>query len=229
MPATTRFGGHVVHALMALAAASSSKEPKFVDAEVVQPPIDYSTTKSDDVELWAIRVPPGFDASRLDGLTLDTAGGARGDGFTVRAAPTCDPRLVVSAFPSTKKNRWVVGKPFTRQLAVIMDPPELPAPVISAHTWPDPRIAGTAWPELELVKPRPEKMRGLTLSQPFPSGLPEFSSATMAAAKQAAGAAAEPSPRKRARFEEPPVAASSSDDAARAEKKAAKKAAKRKQ
>ena len=82
---------------------------------------------------------------------------------------------------------------------------------------------------VEMLAQEKEKMRGLTLSQPFPSGLPEFSSATMAAAKQAAGAAAEPSPRKRARFEEPPVAASSSDDAARAEKKAAKKAAKRKQ
>ena len=185
-------------------AAGSSKEPKFVDAVVTDPPVDYKKTKDEDIELWAIRIPPGFDASRLDGLTLSAAG-ARGDGFTVRAQPSCDPKLVVSAFPSSKKNRWVQAKPFTRQLAVIMDPPKFPEV------------------EYDLVKPKVPKLDcKMTLSQPVSSGLPEYSG-TPCPVVPAEPAAATPS-KKRVRIsEEPPVA--DDDDA---EKKKAKKASKKK-
>ena len=41
-------------------AAGSSKEPKFVDAVVTDPPVDYKKTKDDDIELWAIRDTAGL-------------------------------------------------------------------------------------------------------------------------------------------------------------------------
>ena len=60
--------------MAAAGASKSSKAAKFEDAIVENPIIDYATTKSDDIELWAIRVPPGFDPAKLDSLTLRADG-----------------------------------------------------------------------------------------------------------------------------------------------------------
>ena len=107
----------------------SSKAGKAAKEEtVINPPIDYAETKADDVSLWALRIPPGFDPARLNGLTLDPAGVTIGDGFEIREMPVAETARMISAFPSAKKNRWLVAKPFVRQLAVIVPPPRAEAP-----------------------------------------------------------------------------------------------------
>lgn len=138
--------------MAAAGASKSSKAAKFEDAIVENPIIDYATTKSDDVELWAIRVPPGFDPAKLDSLTL-RADGASGDGFTVRSAPAAEAGSIVPAFPSAKKNRWMLGKPFTRQLVVVVPPPSAHAhaAVVPPPLPPVPQVGG-----MRLSRPYPE-------------------------------------------------------------------------
>ena len=137
---------------MAAAGASSAKTSKFEDAAVNAPVVDYSQTKADGVELWAIRLPPGFDASRLDGLMLNSDG-AMGDGFTVRAAPTAESGSIIPAFPSAKKNRWVLGKSFARQLVVALPPPDALA---SAAVPPPPLPPVPQVRNMRLCRPYPE-------------------------------------------------------------------------
>ena len=63
---------------------SSSSSKKWAPATVNDaPPLDYAQTKGEDIELWAIRVPPGFDASQLDGLVVGA--------LSCRAARACTP------------------------------------------------------------------------------------------------------------------------------------------
>ena len=143
-------------------AAAHAKNSKFEDAIVSSPPIDFAQTKPDEVELWAIRVPPGFDVSRLDELSVSSAG-ARGDGFTLRAAPGLESGSIISAFPSAKKNRWMLGKAFARQLTVVVPPP------------PADTGAASVPPPLPPVPPK----RGLRLSRPFPDIAPHATPANV--------------------------------------------------
>jgi hypothetical protein len=126
---------------------------KFSSAEVKAPSVDFSDTRDDSVELWAIRCPPGFDASRLDGLSMGELG-AEGDGFALAAAPSGGELAVLSAFPSAKKNRWLLGKGFARQFVVSVPPP------------PD---APSAMVQPEPLPPVPQKP-GLRLRHSFPGG-----------------------------------------------------------
>lgn len=193
---------------------SSSSSKKWAPATVNDaPPLDYAQTKGEDIELWAIRVPPGFDASQLDGLAVGEAG-AEGDGFVMKQMPEVECDATVCAFPSAKKKRWLVAKPFARQLVVSVPPPPLAA---SASSVPPP------------LPPVPQ-VPGLTFRQ---------TSVFMSAPEPAA---AEPaSPRKRPRsyhfhghFNAPHYAAAAAESArdsndaeAAAKAKSAKKAAKK--
>ena len=122
---------------------------------VTSPLIDHAQTKHEGVELWAIRVPPGFDASRLDQMSIGAAG-ASGDGFHLRDAPSIESAAVITAFPSAKKNRWLVGKRFTRQLVVSVPPPA------------EDGNSAVVPPPLPPVPP----VSGLRLSRPFPDVAP---------------------------------------------------------
>ncbi len=189
---------------------------------------DWSEVKKPDVELWAIRLPPGFDASRLGGHTLrgdDGAACSSSDdgGFTLRPIPVCEAEGLLGAFPSAKKQRWIAGKPITRQFAVTVPPGPLPPP--AAH------IADLGRP-LPPVPPVP----GLRLRQPFAgasmAGVPS-------APRDAAGESGEPmrKKRKRAAAEEAAEAACAAGGEAAtsasphagetAEERSARKAAKR--
>ena len=174
-----------------MAGASSSK--KFEECPVNAPVVDYAQTKGDGIELWAIRLPPGFDPSRLDGLTLDSLG-ASGDGFTVREAPSVETASMLAAFPSAKKNRWMLGKPFARQLVVRVPPPATHA---SAEVPPPPL-------------PRPPQVRSMRLCRPYK--VPE-----MCAPPAAAAASSSPPASTRKRAEAP---ASKAGKAGKADKRA---------
>ena len=111
------------------ASSSSSKPSKFGETTVTDPTIDHKALKGDDVELWSIRVPPGFDVAALDGITVGSDGatttlrGADGTSFMLQAAPAAECEPVVSAFPSAKKGRWLLAKSFARQYVVSAPPP----------------------------------------------------------------------------------------------------------
>ena len=110
------------------ASSSSSKPSKFGETPVVDPTIDHKVLKGDDVELWSIRVPPGFDVAALDGVTIGSNGattvrGADGASFTLQVAPAAECEPVVSAFPSAKKGRWLLAKSFSRQYVLTAQPP----------------------------------------------------------------------------------------------------------
>ena len=107
---------------MTEASSSSTRSKKLTEAEVGHPTIDFAAVKGDEVELWAISVPPGFDASRLEGLDV-TSDTALGNGFELRGAPAIECSPILAAFPSAKKKRWLLGKPFSKQLVVSVPPP----------------------------------------------------------------------------------------------------------
>ena len=181
---------------------SSSRSKKLAEAEVSHATIDYSAIKGDNIELWAIRVPPGFDATQLDGLTLSSASGgaASGDGFELRTAPAAECGHVLAAFPSVKRKRWLLGKPFSRQLVVSIPPP----PVSSAAQGTPPPLPPVAMAS------------GLRLRSTFLGGtLPQRSTASAASA-----------PRKR-KSEANASGPQAEDAEAKAARKAARKAAKR--
>lgn len=188
-----------------------SSKKKMVTQEVVDPVVDYSEIKGDDVELFAIRVPPGFDYHHLDGLRFDTAGSStQGDGFTLREAPVVESEALLSAFPSAKKNRWVAAKPFVRQLVVSMPPPEQAA---AAESLPPP------------LPPVPQ-IQGLRLRRVLQSELPPRPSSAPAAAPSSANASAA-MPRKRKQGGDDSVAERAEETAIeREERKAAKRAKK---
>ena len=173
------------------------KEPK--EENVVNPPIDHANTEADDVSLWALRIPPGFDASRLNGLEIDPSGVTYGDGFEIREMPVVEAANIVSAFPSAKKNRWMVAKPFVRQLAVIVPPPKAEP---SASEVPPP------------LPPVPPPTARLRLSRPFP----DVPTPAVPASESAS------SSRKRKSRDEHADADAAAAAAEKAQRKAAKKA-----
>ena len=123
---------------------ASSKPSKFAEAEVGEPVVDFKALKGDEVELWSIRVPPGFDVSKLNGVTVNDDGAPiQGGSFVMSAAPAAECEAVVSAFPSSKKKRWLLAKPFAKQYVVHVLPPTdvaaastepLPLPPVPQHT-----------------------------------------------------------------------------------------------
>lgn len=177
-------------------ASSSVLKKQFEDAVVSAPAIDHATAKADDVELWAIRVPPGFDVSKLDQLQLGAAG-ASGDGFALRETPAGESASSITAFPSAKKGKWIPGKGFARQFSVVMAPPE---PHASSSMAPPPGL------------PPVEQKRGFRLNRPFPDIAPEPPPPVRAAVPKNAAAS-----RKRPAEDTPPPSKSEST------KKAAKK------
>ena len=180
-----------------MADTSGRAREKFNTAPVIAPPLDHSHVKSEDIELWAIRCPPGFDASQLEGLDMAADRVTQGEGFEVRPAPSDESDAVLSAFPSAKKGRWLLGKPFSRQLVVSL--PE--APKKAAAAAPPPPL------------PPVPKIPGLRLRHIFLGG-------TMPAAVAAA-----PSSRKRTAASEEADAAKAAKKAKKEAKKAAKTAA----
>ena len=123
---------------------SSTARAKLTPASLDSIEVDYADTKSDEIELWAIRCPPGFDVSQLEGLDVSAAGAASGDSFEVRAAPMSECETVVSVFPSSKKKRYLVGKTFTRSLVVSIPPPPVApsAAVLPPPLPPVPQVQG---------------------------------------------------------------------------------------
>ena len=92
---------------------------------------DHADVTSGSAELWIIRTPPGFDAARLHGATLDIAealnssGGAsmatvaaNGTSFVLRPTPQEESHGLIAAFPHAKKQRYALGKTFARQFSV---------------------------------------------------------------------------------------------------------------
>ena len=119
------------------------------------PMVDYADVKSGDVELWLIRCPPGFDYTQLHGkpaIPMQASGG-----ITLRSVPSCETEGLIGAFPSLKKQRYMLGRPFTRQMVVT-----LPASAATAS-----EVPPTTLP------PVPQHRR-LTLRNPYE--LPQVSS-----------------------------------------------------
>mmetsp|Transcript_23113 Transcript_23113/g.58965 ORF Transcript_23113/g.58965 Transcript_23113/m.58965 type:complete len:191 (+) Transcript_23113:19-591(+) len=88
-------------------------------------PVDHADVKSGDVELFVIRCPPGFDATRLHGTMVQLSEHASSlaedgddEGFVLRPTPACESQGLACAFPSSKKQRYVLGKTIARQFAV---------------------------------------------------------------------------------------------------------------
>ena len=86
---------------------------------------DHAALEGDDVELWLIRCPPGFDASELHDRTIDLSqeatilgSGSQATGYSLRPIPACEGAGVVGVFPSAQRKRWLMGKPLARQFAI---------------------------------------------------------------------------------------------------------------
>ena len=100
-------------------ASVSAGEPSHCDHEHVE---------GGDVELWLIRCPPGFDLSELhdrkvkaDETTL-LGSGSQSTGYCLRPLPPCEAAGIVGVFPSSRRKRWLLGKPVARQFAVSLAP-----------------------------------------------------------------------------------------------------------
>ena len=118
---------------------------------VSQPTVDYADVKSSNVELFLFRCPPGFDATQLDGASLQlpdgsdassTDAGSAGGGIVIRATPDCESQELTGAFPSTKKKRWMISKAFTRQFAVSLATPPEPVTAPPPPLPPVPMVSG---------------------------------------------------------------------------------------
>ena len=86
---------------------------------------DHASLEGDDVELWLIRCPPGFDTSELHDRSIDLSqattllgSGSQASGYTLRPIPACEGAGVVGVFPSAQRKRWLLGKPLARQFAI---------------------------------------------------------------------------------------------------------------
>ena len=95
---------------------------------------DHGTLEGDNIELWLIRCPPGFQASELHDRTIDVSQGlsmigegSQATGYCLRPIPACESAGVVGVFPSARHKRWLLGKPLTRQFAVTLAPQTLVA------------------------------------------------------------------------------------------------------
>lgn len=91
---------------------------------------DHATLEGDDVELWLIRCPPGFDAAELHERTIDLSqggatvlgSGSQASGYSLRPIPAIEGAGVVGVFPSAQRKRWLLGKPLARQFAISRTP-----------------------------------------------------------------------------------------------------------
>ena len=107
--------------------ASSFRHNSWASSAILRSQIDIADVKDEDVELWVIRCPPGFDVSRLHGQTINVADASEcsnttdsssGNRVIIRPTPACESEELICALPSMKKQRYVVSKPFAKQFAV---------------------------------------------------------------------------------------------------------------
>ena len=165
--------------------------------------VDHSAIKGDNIELWAIRVPPGFDATQLDGLELNSASGiVSGDGFDLRDAPAVECEHILPAFPSAKRKRWVLAKPFARQLVVSIAPPPVstaaqgvppplpPVPMASGLRLRSTFLGGTLPPRTAPLSARRRKPEGDASGQQATPASSDREDAESKAARKAARKAA---------------------------------------
>jgi|TARA_B110000196_G_C20860227_1_gene526983 hypothetical protein len=91
---------------------------------------DHATLEGDDVELWLIRCPPGFDTAELHERTIDLSqggptvlgSGSQASGYSLRPIPAIESAGVVGVFPSAQSKRWLLGKQIARQFAISRTP-----------------------------------------------------------------------------------------------------------
>ena len=100
---------------------------------------DHAALERDDVELWLIRCPPGFDPSELHDRTVDLTQeatplgtGSQATGYCLRPIPAAESSGMVGVFPSAGRKRWMVGKPVAQQFAVSATP-SAAAAAVSSH------------------------------------------------------------------------------------------------
>ena len=88
----------------------------------------------DDVELWAIRCPKGFDLDALQGVRVGLQPDgppvalSRAPGYALGPVPAHESANLVGVLPSASDNGWTTAKPFARQFSVTMQ--------ASAPEWP---------------------------------------------------------------------------------------------
>lgn len=158
----------------------SARAP-WATVAVADPVVDYADVKSGEVELWVIRTPPGFDASRLHGANISIGEAASSsssgvataaapapdggsDGFVIRPTPQCESEGLVCAFPSGKKQRYVLGKSFARQFAVSEQIGAATAAVADASAAPPPPLPPV--PQIAGLRLRHMFMGGATVVPP---------------------------------------------------------------
>jgi hypothetical protein len=137
--------------------------------------LDHAALEGDDVELWLIRCPPGFDPSELHDRKVDLTRedstpigtGSQATGYCLRPIPACESAGVVGVFPSARRKRWLIGKPVTQQFAVSLAPSAVAAAGASS-------AAPTPLPLVPQVQ-------GLRLRHAFVGAVPPPPAATPAA------------------------------------------------
>ena len=188
---------------------------------------DHADVTSGSAELWIIRTPPGFDAARLHGATLDIAealnssGGAsmatvaaNGTSFVLRPTPQEESHGLIAAFPHAKKQRYALGKTFARQFSVSVSGASAGA-AASEEAPPDPQLPPV--PQKKDLRLRHMFMGGGAVPPPRPPALAPAAS-SIADANGGAG-------RKRSALDAA-AAGEEESEAARKAAKAARKAAK---
>ena len=190
---------------------------------------DHADVTSGNAELWIIRTPPGFDAARLHGATLDIAealnssGGAsmatvaaNGTSFVLRPTPQEESHGLIAAFPHAKKQRYALGKTFARQFSVSVSAASAGA-AESEEAPPDPQLPPV--PQKKDLRLRHMFMGGGAVPPPRPPA-PAPAAGSIADASGGAG-------RKRSSSALDAAAAGEEEsEAARKAAKAARKAAK---
>ena len=149
---------------------------------------DASSANDDDVELWAIRCPKGFDVNALQGVKVglqpDGAPVALTKGYALGPVPAHESANLLGVLPTASNKGWTTAKPFARQFSVSLQP--------TAPDWP------IGMEEPGPLGPVPQK-EGLRLRHAFwggklPAGTPIAGPRTRPrGASAGSAAAAEPS------------------------------------
>ena len=111
---------------------SDSKNPPFVPLDAESSAVGTAGWRNDSTELWLIKLPPGVEAADLDGKKCELGLGVGskqsskstvklGDGrvFGLTAGAVGGKSQYLSSFVCNSEKRWVVGKPFAREVSVV--------------------------------------------------------------------------------------------------------------
>lgn len=110
--------------------SSDGEKSAYVPLEAETSAVGTAGWRNDSTELWLIKLPPGVEAADLDGKKCELGvgnsasskstvklGDGRVFGLTTGAADVKSQYL--SSFVCNAEKRWVVGKPFTREVSVV--------------------------------------------------------------------------------------------------------------